>query len=85
MPEVIPVTQDPIHADDCNGALEICMDVFVTTKAFVLTFLCISGILWFRNKKFNSFPVMCTLVASIAIVSENLLYSRSDINLQLRS
>lgn len=69
MPEVIPVTQDPIHADDCNGALEICMDVFVTTKAFVLTFLCISGILWFRNKKFNSFPVMCTLVASIAIVS----------------
>ena len=60
-----------VYVDNCSPWLKISIDVFVIVKAIVLTWVCVSGILWFKNKKYNSFPVICTLIVSLAIVSEN--------------
>ena len=58
-----------IDAVVCDGWQETFLDIFVVTKAVVLTFFSVRGILWFRQKKFNSLPVIITLIISIAIVS----------------
>jgi len=60
------------------------MDIFVATKAVALTFFSVRGILWFKAKKFNSTPVICTLLVSIAIVISELAYRFTDRNLRYR-
>ena len=56
----------------CNGWLEIALDVFVTTKAIVLVYMCAQGILWFLKKNFYAVTVIIILLVSCALVSNQL-------------
>ena len=63
-----------VDGNDCGGWFEIFMDCFVIGKALIITYYSTMGIIWWYKRKFNSFPVICTLIVSIAIVSR--IFSR---------
>ena len=64
-----PVTK-LVDGDDCGGWFEIFMDIFVISKALIITFFSAKGAIWWYQRKFNSVPVIFTLIVSIAIVSQ---------------
>ena len=59
-----------VDDEDCGGKTSFLMDIFVVVKALVITYFSVEGILMWRRHKFNAFPVICTLIVSIGIVSE---------------
>mmetsp|Transcript_19070 Transcript_19070/g.25815 ORF Transcript_19070/g.25815 Transcript_19070/m.25815 type:complete len:332 (+) Transcript_19070:91-1086(+) len=60
------------------------MNVFVIVKALVITYFCGQGIMWFFNRKYNSYPVIFTLLISIGIVLSEMAYRFTDRNLRYR-
>ena len=62
-------TQEYMANDTCNGWVEIALDVFVTTKAIVLVYMCGHGILWFLKRNFYAITVIIILLVSCTLVS----------------